>query len=71
LQKENVKAMTGNANSLRIDIPKDMIPPDERLVAGVEYTETDLAERMDTRPILKLVAEALAQAERRKKTKAK
>lgn len=71
LQRENVKVMTGNANSLRIDIPKDMIPPDERLVDGVEYTETDLPERMDTRPILKIVAEALAQAERRKKTKAK
>lgn len=61
-QQEYAKAMVGASNSLRIDISKEMVPPDERLEEGVEYIDTDTAETISQEPILKVVNEALAAA---------
>jgi iron(III) transport system substrate-binding protein len=56
----------GFSNSRRMDIPKDMIPPDRRLEAGVPYVDVDTWERISGEPMLKIFNEALAEAERRK-----
>lgn len=50
-------------NSLRIDIPKDMLS-DQRSVprAGVKYLNASLPQYEDVRPLLKIVNEALAKA---------
>jgi hypothetical protein len=49
-----------------MDIPRDMIPPNRRLKKGVNYVEVDSAERISTRPMLKVFNAALAEAEKRK-----
>lgn len=59
LQTEYAKHKVTASNSLRIDIPKDMLPPDERLEEGVEYIDVDTPERMSMEPILKVYNEAL------------
>jgi len=66
MQRENAKAMS-SSNSLRMDIPKDMVPLEGRLVEGVEYINVDTPERIDMGPILKLLKETLAEAEQRRK----
>lgn len=62
LQNEYAKAMVSASNSLRIDIPKDMVPPDQRLVEGIDYIEVEIPERMSMEPVLKIFNEALAKA---------
>ena len=44
-------------DSLRIDIPKDDVPPHTRRLGGIKYVITDLPERMDMKPIRKTVNE--------------
>jgi len=66
LQREYSKALVSSSNSLRIDIPKDMVPPDQRLRDDVTYIEADTPERMFMKPILKVFNEALAEAKSRK-----
>jgi len=44
-------------DSLRIDIPKDDVPPDFRRQKGVKYFDTDRPEWMDLAPITKLINE--------------
>lgn len=55
-----------SANSRRIDIPKEMVPPIRRLHEGVNYVDVETAERMSMEPVLKLFNAALAEAEKRK-----
>jgi iron(III) transport system substrate-binding protein len=63
VQQEFSKALLGVSNSRRIDIPKDMVPADERLEEGVEYIDTDTAESFSLEPsVLKVFNEALAAA---------
>lgn len=62
LQQEYVKHMVSASNSLRIDISKEMIPPDERLQDGVNYIEVETPERISLEPILKVFNEALRAA---------
>jgi iron(III) transport system substrate-binding protein len=57
----------GHVNSRRIDIPKDMIPPHGRLIEGVNYMDVETPERNDLGPAMKVIEEALAEAEKRKK----
>jgi iron(III) transport system substrate-binding protein len=65
MQKEYAKAMTGNSNSLRIDIPKDIVPAHERLREGIDYIEVDSWERRGSmEDIYKVVNEALAKAKK-------
>lgn len=59
--------MHNGSNSLRIDIPKDMIPPDVRLIEGIDYVDVEVPERMSMEPVLKIYNEALAVAERKAK----
>jgi ABC-type Fe3+ transport system substrate-binding protein len=48
-----------STNSARIDIPKDEIPEEFRLVEGGNYVVTERPEWMDIAPIMKLVDETL------------
>jgi iron(III) transport system substrate-binding protein len=57
----------GFSNSRRMDVPRDMIPPDRRLRAGVSYVDVDTAERMSMEPMLKVFNAAIAEAEKRKR----
>jgi iron(III) transport system substrate-binding protein len=62
LQKEYAKAKVTASNSLRIDIPKDMVPPEEQLKDGVDYIEVETPERISMEPVLKVFNEALSRA---------
>jgi len=57
----------GRVNSRRIDISKEMIPPVGRLVKGVNYLDVENPEMNNLEPVLKIVEEALAENEKRKK----
>ncbi|MGH7772037.1 MAG: ABC transporter substrate-binding protein [Candidatus Binatia bacterium] len=48
--------------SMRIDIPKDVIPPEDRRVDGVKYLLADRPEFIDMKPIYEVLDKALAQA---------
>jgi hypothetical protein len=65
-QNAYVKGKVGASNSLRMDIAKDTIPSDQRLVEGVTYIEVETPERMSMEPIYKAFNDALAEAERRR-----
>ena len=54
------------ANSRRIDIPKDDIPPDNRLQTGVKYFDVVKPEYGDMKPIFDLAKEIMATAEKGK-----
>jgi iron(III) transport system substrate-binding protein len=56
-----------NPNSRRIDISKEMIPPHGRLIEGVNYLDVETPERNDIGPVIKIIEEALAETEKRKK----
>jgi ABC-type Fe3+ transport system substrate-binding protein len=45
------------ADSLRIDISKDEVPPGIRRSEGVKYVVADTPDRLDLKPILKVVNE--------------
>jgi iron(III) transport system substrate-binding protein len=53
----------GFSNSRRMDIPRDMIPPDRRLQEGIQYVTVDSWDRMSVEPMLKIFSAALAEAE--------
>ena len=54
------------ANSRRIDIPKDDIPPENRLQPGVKYFDVVKPEYGDMKPIFDLAKEIMAGAEKGK-----
>lgn len=63
-----ITAQRVGPNSRRIDVPKDMIPPPfTPIIEGVKYLDVETPERNDMRPVIKVVEEALAEAEKRKK----
>lgn len=63
LQRSLAKAGDTAPDSLRIDIPKDDVRPDNRRHEGIRYLDLDTSqERLDFRPILKLFEESLAKA---------
>jgi iron(III) transport system substrate-binding protein len=53
------------ANSRRIDIPKDDIPPDNRLQPGVKYFDVVKPEYGDMKPIFDLAKEIMATVEKK------
>jgi iron(III) transport system substrate-binding protein len=61
-----ITSQSVTANSRRMDIPKDMIPPRARLIEGVKYLDVEIPERNDLQPVIKVVEEALAGAAKRK-----
>jgi iron(III) transport system substrate-binding protein len=66
LQRVYSEGRRGASNSRRIDIPKDMVPPEDRLVEGVEYLDVETPERREMAPVIKIFEEALAQAEKKR-----
>jgi len=52
-------------DSLRIDIPKDDVPPMNRRVEGTEYLDLETPSRLDMTPIFKALEEALRGAQKR------
>lgn len=63
LQTALARAPDGEApDSLRIDIPKDNVPPLNRRIEGVKYLEMFTPERMDMRPVIKVALEAMGEA---------
>ena len=68
LQKSLAKSGAETADSLRIDIPKDDVKPQNRRAAGVNYLDLDSqVEWTDMKPVLAIFEEALANAEKQKK----
>jgi iron(III) transport system substrate-binding protein len=53
--------------SLRIDIPKDVVSQKYRRREGVEYVMADRSEWLDMEPVFKVVEEALAQSTKQKR----
>jgi iron(III) transport system substrate-binding protein len=52
-------------NSRRIDIPKDMLPPEYRLVEGTKYLDVARPEFADMTPVLKLAKEIMKAREQK------
>jgi iron(III) transport system substrate-binding protein len=68
LQRELNKSGLGGVDSLRIDIPKDDVTPDELRSANVNYLDLDARQEwLERTPILKAFEDALADSERRRK----
>ncbi len=44
-------------DSLRMDIPKDMIPPDYRRWENTKFFDMDTPERRNNAPLFKLISE--------------
>lgn len=65
LALQKAVAKEGAPDSLRSDIPKDLVAPEDRREEGVEYLDMEVADRFDTKPILKLMQDALAQTDGR------
>ena len=53
-------------NSLRLDVPKDKILPEDRRIEGVDYIELFNPEVIDMKPVLKIYKKALADAKGRR-----
>jgi iron(III) transport system substrate-binding protein len=68
LQKDMTK-IADAPDSLRIDIPKDDVAPDNRRIEGVNYMTVFRSEWTDMTPIYAVVNEALAEAEKKKSGK--
>jgi ABC-type glycerol-3-phosphate transport system substrate-binding protein len=66
LQKEVAKAGGNVPDSLRIDVSKDDVPPDNRRMAGVKYLDTGRPEWIDMRPIHKIINDALEEVKSKK-----
>jgi iron(III) transport system substrate-binding protein len=65
-QKTGAKILDAGAEgSLRMDIPKDDIPPRNRLDPGVKYVTQWNPDYFDMKPIAKLIGEAQAEAGKR------
>jgi iron(III) transport system substrate-binding protein len=64
LQTDYAAKQGGFWNSLRMDIPKDVVPPESRLKEGNDYVEVDVPERMTLEPILKVFNEAVSRERR-------
>ncbi len=56
-----MNTLTNSLESMRTDIPKDMIPPEDRRVEGVDYLIADQPDKMNMKPIYKLINKTLAQ----------
>ncbi|HEX2932629.1 MAG TPA: extracellular solute-binding protein [Candidatus Binatia bacterium] len=61
VQKRTARAESP-ADSLRIDIPKDEVPFEQRRLSDIKYLDTGKPEWMDMKPVLDVVNEALKAA---------
>jgi len=60
-QKEQAKAGSAR-DSLRVDIPKDYIPPEDRRPEGAKTIELDHPDMLDMEPVRNLFREAIAKS---------
>lgn len=60
-----VKTGRDPADSLRIDIPKDLVPPEGRRAEGVKYLHVGRPEMSDMTPVVTAIEEALAEGRKR------
>jgi ABC-type Fe3+ transport system substrate-binding protein len=60
-----VNTPTNSEESMRVDIPKDMIPADVRRIDSVKYILADSPEFMNMSPIYEVLDKALAQSKKR------
>jgi iron(III) transport system substrate-binding protein len=60
-----VNTPTNSEESMRVDVPKDMIPADVRRIEGVKYILADSPEFMNMAPIYEVLDKALAQSRKR------
>jgi iron(III) transport system substrate-binding protein len=68
LQQSLAKSADDAPDSLRIDIPKDDVKPENRRAPGVSYLDLDgKLEWTEMKPVLAVFEEALTQAEKKKK----
>jgi hypothetical protein len=56
---------SNSEESMRIDIPKDMVAADTRRIDGVKYLLADRPEFMEMAPIYEVLDKALAQAQKK------
>jgi len=61
-----VRAVYDTPASLRMDIPKDDVPVENRTVEGVKYFDTGTSEQLSMEPIYKIVEETLQQAAKKR-----
>ena len=59
----------GPSNFLRTDIPKDRVPPDQRLTEGISYIQLATAEGISVKPAVEVLNEAIPEAETRGKNR--
>jgi len=59
LQRALAKASDEAPDSLRIDIPKDDVPAENRRVDGVKYLDLDVQGKLEMKPIVDVIEEAL------------
>jgi len=60
--QRTTNTLTNSEESMRVDIPKDMVRSEVRRVEGVKYLLAEKPEFMDMAPILEIVTKALAQS---------
>jgi ABC-type Fe3+ transport system substrate-binding protein len=60
LQRAIAKAGDDAPDSLRIDISKDDVPAENRRMEGVKYLDLDVQGKLEMKPIVALIEEALA-----------
>ena len=65
MQKSNDLYGEHPPNSRRIDIPKDMLPADSRLIEGRKYLDVSQPEFTDMTPVLKLAREIMRAREQK------
>ena len=63
--QRTVNTPYNSEESLRTDIPKDMVRSEVRRVDGVKYSLAEKPEFMDMAPIYEVVEKALVQAKKR------
>jgi hypothetical protein len=60
LQRALAKSTDEAPDSLRIDISKDDVPAENKRVDGVKYMDLDVPGRLDMKPIVAVIEEALS-----------
>ncbi len=63
--QRTVNTPNNSEESLRTDVPKEMVRSEVRRVDGVKYLLVDKPEYIDMAPIYHIVEKALAQAKKR------
>jgi len=63
-QNASASGPEGALSSLRMDVPKDGIPPRNRIVPGVKYVVQWNPNMLDMKPIRQLISEAIAEGKK-------